>query len=133
MMIRLIYVSQSKDIDFKKIKDLLTVSHKKNKASNITGALIYGQGYFIQCLEGDIKEVENLYKKIILDNRHEHIELISKEEIQEPHFNDWHASSMNEAAYKMIEDRYKKDGEFNPYLMRPEQIVMMLNELSKVV
>jgi len=131
-MIRLIYVSQSKDIDFNKIKDILTVSHERNKNSNISGALIYGKGYFIQCLEGDKREVETLYKRIILDNRHDHIELISEEDIQERHFNDWHISFMNDGAYKMLETKYTKDGIFNPYTMRPEQLIMMLDELSRV-
>ena len=131
-MIRMIYVSQAKKVDFNKIKDILTISHKRNLENGITGALIYGKGYFIQCLEGDQPEVEALYKKIIIDNRHDHIELISKEEIQEPCFNDWHISLMNDNAYKLLDDRYMVEGVFNPYKMRSEKLVLMLNELSKV-
>jgi len=131
-MIRIVYVSQAKNIDFTKIKNILDVSHERNKDNYITGALIYGKGYFIQCLEGDEYEVETLYKKIILDNRHEHIELISKEEILERHFNDWHISLMNDKAYKVLENRFTKDGVFDPYKMRTEQLIMMLDELSHV-
>lgn len=132
-MIRLIYVSQTNNIDFEKIKDVLTVSYKNNRESDISGALIYGQGYFIQCLEGEANLIEALYKKIILDNRHEHVELISKEDIQERYFKDWHASTMNDKAYRMIESKYSKNGNFDPYSMRPEQIIMLLDELSKIV
>ncbi len=132
-MIRLIYVSQANDIDFNKIKAILSVSHEHNKNSDISGALIYGKGYFIQCLEGDENKVEALYKKIIIDNRHDHVELLSKETIQEPYFHDWHISLMNENAYKMIENKYMKNGVFDPYTLRPEQIMAMLNELSNVV
>ena len=49
-MIRMIYVSQAKDIDFNKIKAILTVSHERNKDNDISGALIYGKGYFIEIL-----------------------------------------------------------------------------------
>ncbi|MFC2074176.1 BLUF domain-containing protein [Campylobacterota bacterium] len=132
-MIRLIYVSQANEINFNKIKSILSVSHRRNKESNISGALIYGKGYFIQCLEGDDIEVEALYKKIIIDNRHDHIELISKENIQERYFKDWHISLMNDNAYAMIENKYTKDGVFNPNKLRPEQLLIMLDELSKVV
>lgn len=132
-MIRLIYVSQTNNIDFEKIKAVLTVSYKNNKESDISGALIYGQGYFIQCLEGEADPIEALYKKIILDNRHEHVELISKEKIEERYFKDWHTSTMNDKAYRMIEKKYSKNGNFDPYSMRPEQIIMLLDELSKVV
>ena len=116
----------------KKIKAILTVSHKSNIDNNISGALIYGKGYFIQCLEGDKREVETLYKKIILDNRHDHIELISKEDIQERHFNDWHISLMNDGTYKMLKNKYTKNGIFNPYTMRSELLIMMLDEISSV-
>ncbi len=132
-MIRIIYVSQAKDIDFDKIKTILSKSQKHNKEKGISGTLIYGKGYFIQCLEGDEREVEALYKKIILDNRHEHIELISKEDIQERFFKDWHLSLMNDQAYTVLDNKYTKDGTFDPYKLRPEQLMMMLDELSRVV
>jgi len=132
-MIRLLYVSQTSDIDMNTIKSILDVSHEYNKINKISGVLIYGKGYFIQCLEGEDSVVEALYKKIILDTRHKHIELISKEKIQEPYFKDWHISFMNEGAYKMIENRYTRHGVFDPYTMRSEQLIMMLDELSKIV
>lgn len=131
-MIRIVYVSQAKDIDFNKIQAILTVSHKHNKNNKISGTLIHGKGYFIQCLEGDKHEVESLYKNIILDNRHEHIELISKEDIQERYFNDWHISLMNDDAYKLLDNQYTKDGVFNPYAMRSEQLIMLLDKISSM-
>lgn len=132
-MIRLIYVSQAKDIDFNKIKAILSTSHVHNQENNISGALIYGRGYFIQCLEGDTNKVETLYKKIIIDNRHDHIELISTEEIQDRFFKDWHISMMNDNAYRAIENKYSKNGVFNPYKMRSEQLLMMIDMLSNIV
>lgn len=132
-MIRLIYVSQTNDIDFEKIKVILNVFHEHNKENNISGALVYGKGYFIQCLEGDDNDVEALYKKIIIDNRHDHIELISKENIQEPYFKGWNISLMNDNAYKILEKKYTRQGVFNPYTMRSEQLMMMLDELSQIV
>ena len=133
MMIRILYVSQAKSIDFNKIKDILSVSHRFNKKNDITGALIYEKGYFMQCLEGTESEVEDLYKKIIIDNRHDHIELISKETIQERNFHDWNISLMNDNAYRILDNKYSNNGIFDPYTLRPEQIIMMLEELSKVV
>ncbi len=132
-MIRLIYVSQANDIDFNETKAILDVSFKHNKDNSITGVLVYGQNYFIQCLEGSKEQVEALYRKIILDQRHDHIELISKEEIQDRYFDDWHLSLMNKHAYNDIIQRHSNSGVFNPYTMRPEQLIKILDELSRVV
>jgi len=132
-MIRLIYVSQAVNVNFNETKSILSVSSKHNKNNNITGVLVYGRSYFIQCLEGNKEQVEKLYKKIILDQRHEHIELISKEEIQERYFNNWRLSLMNESSYTHIVQRYAHNTDFDPYSMRPEQLIKMLDELSGVV
>ncbi len=131
-MIRTIYVSQAKNIDVENIRTILNISHQRNIENGISGALIYGSGYFIQCLEGARDEVEALYKKIIIDNRHEHIELISKENIQERYFKDWHIALMNDSADKLLQNKYTKNGIFDPYTLRPEQLITLLDELCKV-
>ncbi len=132
-MIRLIYVSQANHIDFNQTKAILDVSSKHNKDNQITGVLIYGQNYFIECLEGSKQQVKALYKRIILDQRHEHIELISKEEIQDRYFDDWNFSLMNKHIYDDMVQRHSDNGLFNPYSMRPEHLIKILDELSRVV
>ena len=41
-----------------------------NPASGVTGMLLYGNGTFLQALEGDEKVVADLYGKIEKDSRH---------------------------------------------------------------
>jgi Sensors of blue-light using FAD len=61
-----------------------------NKAQAITGVLIYKDGIFYQLLEGDFSGVTGVFNKIILDKRHDTIELITFSEIRERNFSAWH-------------------------------------------
>jgi hypothetical protein len=64
-------------------------SATNNTHINVTGYLLYMDGYFIQYLEGSPKDVEKLYLKISLDPRHHSITLLSHEKITERSFNMW--------------------------------------------
>jgi hypothetical protein len=64
-------------------------SAENNTDINITGYLLYMDGYFIQYLEGSPKDVESLYLKISLDPRHHSITLLSHEKITERSFKKW--------------------------------------------
>lgn len=56
------------------ISEILEVARKHNSQANLTGLLIYRRRAFVQLLEGDEKEVRELYeKKIRNDLRHERI------------------------------------------------------------
>jgi hypothetical protein len=51
--------------------------------------LCQGQGVFIQILEGERSNVNRLYATIIKDKRHQNVELVSIEEIQNRRFPEW--------------------------------------------
>jgi hypothetical protein len=71
------------------IEDILSKSRKNNAADNITGMLLYRNGYFIQALEGEEAPVQRLYEKIAQDERHGNVLTVSKERIKERQFADW--------------------------------------------
>lgn len=74
MFYQLIYVSFSEDnIDSREVEKILENSQTSNIAKDITGALLYHHGIFLQLLEGEEKSVLELYEKIQKDNRHNHI------------------------------------------------------------
>lgn len=86
----LIYISEAtKEITEADLKDILNTARTKNKELNITGLLFYQNGMFIQNLEGDRKDIENLLEKIVKDSRHRKCIAIYKEEIKERNFNEW--------------------------------------------
>jgi FAD-dependent sensor of blue light len=128
-MIRLIYVSQTDNITFENNKDILTSSFKYNQEKQISGALVYGLGFFIQCLEGDEETVHALYEKISQDTRHYNVKTVSEEPVDERHFPQWHMSLMNLSAYKSITDKT----DFNPYEMTGDQLLALIDQVSMIV
>lgn len=99
---KLQYVSymsnQANVLSEKDIENLLFQIREKNKRLAITGLLLLIQGKFIQYIEGPEKEIENVYKKIKNDPRHNDLLLLDRGELEERQFNDW---SM---AYRKIKD-----------------------------
>ena len=55
------------------LTDILGEAQAYNQAHDITGLLCYGDGFFIQVLEGTPQAVQTLYAKIRRDARHRHV------------------------------------------------------------
>ncbi|MFT5676375.1 MAG: hypothetical protein ACI808_002317 [Paraglaciecola sp.] len=90
----LVYTSKVKDyITGIALESELDKIHKSaavfNKDNNITGYLLYLDGYFIQYLEGSQENIEKLYLKISLDDRHSGLTLLCHEKITERVFKKW--------------------------------------------
>lgn len=128
-MIRLIYVSRSDNVTFEMNRDILTSSFQFNQENKISGALLYGFGFFVQCLEGDEESVRALYEKIAKDTRHYDVTLVCETPISERHFPDWNMSLMNLASYKVVTD--KED--FDPYAMDGKQLLALIDQISLIV
>ena len=77
MFYQLIYISFSKDdVDLAQIEEIMKKSRTNNIARNITGALLFHRGIFLQLLEGEEGAVKELYGKIQADSRHDNITTI---------------------------------------------------------
>ena len=103
-MIQIIYVSfatmalklNSKNI----IENILKEARDFNGKNDITGQLLYRSGIFVQLLEGDKIQVENLLGKIVLDRkRHENVKVILNQNVTKRIFSNW---SMD---YKEVDDK----------------------------
>ncbi|WP_201582365.1 BLUF domain-containing protein [Psychrobacter immobilis] len=60
-----------------------------NEQHGITGTLCYGNGHFLQCIEGKKSEVFDLQKRIFADSRHKNIEVLLLQGIDQRSFVDW--------------------------------------------
>jgi hypothetical protein len=68
---QLIYASSAKkDISREEIQAILEVAQSHNPQHGITGMLLYHGGIFLQLLEGEAAQVQELYAKIKGDPRH---------------------------------------------------------------
>lgn len=89
-MYHLVYTSHAvKPFTEVELLGLLKESRAFNKPRAITGMLLYLQGKFIQVLEGDEKEVKELYSRIAADPRHHRVALISEGHSPTHLFKDW--------------------------------------------
>lgn len=89
-MIQISYLSKSvRDLAAGELLALLQQCQKNNSANGITGVLFYGNGTFLQALEGEAAAVEPLVEKISRDPRHSEVRILSRKTIETRQYGDW--------------------------------------------
>ena len=89
-MIQLIYVSTAtRDLSEQDLLELLEQSRERNKRQQVTGLLLYAGHNFIQLLEGDAADVDDIYQSILEDDRNRENLVIWRKVVEERVFPDW--------------------------------------------
>jgi hypothetical protein len=89
-MHHIIYVSQaSKAFSPLGLATLLTESRGGNEQRDVSGALVYGAGHFMQVLEGESDMVNALYNRIARDPRHQNVCKLADKAIEKRLFAYW--------------------------------------------
>jgi len=89
-MIRLTYLSRAaQPFSADDLLTLLSVCHRNNTARGLTGMLLYGNGTFLQCIEGEEAAVETLMQTLLADPRHTDIQTVRRETITARLYKDW--------------------------------------------
>lgn len=84
-------------IDARVLASILASAQEHNVDNDVTGALAYGGGYFVQVLEGPEGAVAETMERITRDPRHDSLEIIGPLPVSRREFPDWcMASLMNE-------------------------------------
>lgn len=129
--IRLLYFSRAtRDMSLADMKDILTAARNNNSDLGICGMLCYNNRYFLQALEGDRKEVCELFIHIADDPRHDNLEILSFEYIEKPLFTDW---KMGYASSSPLFDKllaHMDLKEFLPEKISPRHGLALLHNLS---
>jgi hypothetical protein len=90
MLVRLLYVSRAVPaVDAEEVHSLLRQCRVNNPKHGITGVLCFADRIFMQVLEGSRAAVNQLYRRIAADGRHQDVELLSYQEIDERRFAGW--------------------------------------------
>jgi len=132
--IRLLYVSKFRAKHYFKseLYKILTEALKFNEENKIYGALYYGNGYFIQCLEGKEDKVKDLFhKKILKDPRHENCEILSIENIDTYLFANWYMKYANIDQNIINFFSNNHNDIFNPYFLNTSTIPPFIKLLSQ--
>ena len=89
-MRRVIYCSQAGfDMSPEELTALLTAARRHNTAAGLSGMLLYCAQSFLQLLEGESAAVDSTYARILADDRHRNIRLLSDAEVATRMFPDW--------------------------------------------
>jgi Sensors of blue-light using FAD len=90
-MSSLVYVSKATPLcaDKSHLIHIATTAQRANGSRDLTGILVYSNGYFMQMLEGPEDSLLETFTVISADPRHEDIEMLSFEETVPRMFGDW--------------------------------------------
>ena len=112
MLEQLVYVSRATpNVDARSIYYIIRVAHNRNSMDQLTGALIFLDGYFLQVLEGNSHLLRARFEIIRADPRHTELSLRQTLFTQERAFPDeWMALRHGDA----IDDGLKLDFDYAP-------------------
>jgi hypothetical protein len=89
-MYYLVYLSAARELfSDLQLEDILIRSRRNNSKNNITGVLLYHDGSILQVLEGEKEKVEELYIRLLRDDRHRQVVQIMEGETTQRYFSDW--------------------------------------------
>ena len=114
MLIRLLYISSAVGTqNAAETQAIVEGSQRWNQANEVTGVLCEGEGVFLQCLEGERRQVTQLYTRIYADPRHSDVQMIHCESVASRRYRNW---SMGHVDLKQVDPlRQVNWSEFDPY------------------
>lgn len=71
------------------VEQILLESRVNNRQAGVVGMLFYDAGHFFQCIEGDRKAVEALYRRLLKDSRHRDLKLLGRNRLEKLSYPDW--------------------------------------------
>jgi hypothetical protein len=129
---RLVYASHHSGLDAPTFDNILRNSRENNARDLITGALIISEDGFMQLLEGSRSAVGQCFVRIMKDNRHDDIQVLSCGDVQSRLFQEWTMHLIKASRIKQdILTRYLVNGAFKPSLMSGFAIEDLCRTLSE--
>ena len=121
---RLIYCSQCTDCSEGALDDILRVAQARNGEDGITGALIVGDGRFLQILEGRRAPLNRCLGRIARDPRHRDLQVVAAGETRHRLFPSWGMRAIDTSvALRFMVTRHAANRRF-----QPEQMSQLLIE-----
>jgi len=94
MLFQLIYASRANPLQAEEVMNLLQDARQNNQKRGITGLLLYGQELFLQVLEGERDAVNELFRAIVADERHNDVTILEARNISARDFSAWAMGSI---------------------------------------
>jgi len=131
MLVRLLYASRpAAPLTATLIDAILAQSQDGNQSKGITGILCFSDDLFLQVLEGGRDEVCELFNAIVRDTRHQHVRILSYEEIPERRFGGWTMGQVNIARVNpSLPLKYSVKATLDPFSCSGRASMALLDEL----
>ena len=97
------------------LNDISETAVERNQIDNVTGILCYGNGYFLQCVEGSEQALTNLKNRLLVDDRHKELKILDFSGITKRRFASWSLRSITLERWMTKEPELKKLMPFKPY------------------
>lgn len=89
-MLQVSYVSRSSEpMPAEQLLALLLQCRKNNAEKGVTGMLLFGNGTFLQVIEGDDDIIDGLVGQILIDPRHAQVQMLNRKPITDRQYADW--------------------------------------------
>ena len=119
------YISESKilaDMQQSELEDIVRSSNKRNAQLGVSGVLFLRGNTFFQTFEGPDDAMQEVYQKIVEDDRHEHLYLLMSETIKQRRFSEWSMECFHKPNYsqdylgvlKQIGEHFRDECTFSP-------------------
>jgi Sensors of blue-light using FAD len=131
MLVRLMYASRAVPaVDAEELQTLLRQCRIHNPKQGITGVLCFADRIFMQALEGSRSAVNRLYQRIVHDARHQDVELLSYEEIDERRFAGWAMGQVQMSAVNpALLLKYSASATLDPFAVPGRASVALFDDL----
>lgn len=131
MLVRLLSSSRSTEpVTPELIESVLAQSRAHNPALGVTGILCWGGDVFMQVLEGGREAVNELYNRIVRDDRHRCVQILQYEEIHERRFAHWTMGQVNLAKINAaVLLKHAEKPVLDPYAVSGRASMALLEEL----
>lgn len=131
MLVRLLFASRAVDASPQAIEHILSSARQHNADSGVTGILVYGDGVFMQAIEGGRAAVNALYATLLRDARHQDVTLLHYEEITERRFGGWTMGVVNvDRVNSGVLLKYSERPELNPWAVSGRMSLALIEELA---
>jgi hypothetical protein len=133
-LIRLLYTSQAaQQMSAQRIEQIVKVARYKNSEALITGILLYGNGQFMQVLEGDERRVVELFNRVARDGRHCEVDVLVMRPTSKRLFGEWSMGLLNLEHVGLDGDLPLRDVLFNANKERRDAGYDVLDVLRKFI
>ena len=132
-MIELVYYSQANaDLSSEDVSKILKNSRQFNSENNITGCLLYYNNEFLQILEGEKKNVLDLFAVIKKDKRHSNVLVLGEAKKDKRIFSDWHMAFHKFDSHAEEENHFRSNiAAFSEMADKPTHVIDLFWTMAK--